>query len=137
MTIKANDPSLRSWIEISRNSDFPIQNLPFGIFRAQGREPRVGVAIGDQVLDLAALNELGFLSSFKLGQNIFQNQYLNDLIALGKPVTNALRQRVSDLLNADSSELRDKKDAHSKVLHSMSAVEMLMPVKVGDYTDFY
>lgn len=137
MTIKANSPSLRSWIEVSKNSDFPIQNLPFGIFRAGGLEPRVGIAIGDTVLDLAALNDLGYFSSFAFQPDTLRNQYLNDLIALGKPVTNALRQRISDLLNADNSELRDKKDDHQKALHPMNKVQMLMPVKVGDYTDFY
>jgi fumarylacetoacetase len=137
MTIKANDPSLRSWIEVSRDSDFPIQNLPFGIFRAGGQEPRVGVAIGDMVLDLAALSDLGFLSSFGFKDNVLRNEFLNELIALGKPVTSTLRQRISDLLNATNSELRDKKEIHSKVLHPLNSVEMLMPVKVGDYTDFY
>lgn len=135
--IKANDPSLRSWISVNKNSDFPIQNLPFGIFKAGTQKPRVGVAIGDKVLDLAALNELGFLASLNIEATILENQYLNDLIALGKPVTNALRQRISDLLNTDNNELRDNSQAQEKVLHDMNRVEMLMPVKVGDYTDFY
>ena len=136
-TIKANDPSLRSWIAVEKNSDFPIQNLPFGIFKAGSQQPRVGVAIGNKVLDLAALNETGLLSSLKIEKHVLENQYLNDLIALGKPVTNALRQRISDLLNADNGELRDNKESHSKVLHDMDKAQMLMPVKVGDYTDFY
>lgn len=135
--IKANDPSLRSWVEVSKESDFPIQNLPFGIFRKDNPVPRAGVAIGDQVLDLAALHELGYLGSFGLDKSIFSNQYLNDLIALGKPVTNALRQRISDLLNADNGELRDSAEHRSKALHEMKSVEMLMPIRVGDYTDFY
>lgn len=137
MTIKANDPSLRSWVSVSPGSDFPIQNLPFGIFTSGTLGPRVGVAIGDQVLDLAALYDLGLLSSFDLSPSVLRNKYLNDLIALGKPVTNALRQRISDLLNADNGELRDNKDAQQKALLPMNKVQMLMPVQVGDYTDFY
>lgn len=135
--IKANDPSLRSWVEVSKTSDFPIQNLPYGIFRKGNSEPRVGVAIGDHVLDLAALHELGYLDSPGLSKTIFHNHYLNDLISLGKPVTNALRQRISDLLNADNSELRDNAGNRAKALHALKDVEMLMPVRVGDYTDFY
>ncbi|MGQ0826816.1 MAG: fumarylacetoacetase [Bacteroidota bacterium] len=135
--IKANDPSLKSWINIPANSDFPIQNLPFGIFKTQSSSPRIGIAIGEQVLDLAILNKLGFLDSLKIDNAIFTNQYLNDFIALGKQTTRALRDRVSHLLNATTPDLRDNKEARSKVLHYMQHVQMLMPVRVGDYTDFY
>src|SRR3954463_9193418 len=108
--IKANDPSLTSWIEVDKNSDFPIQNLPFGIFKTQSSSPRVGVAIGDQVLDLAILNHLGFLEDLKIDNSVFHNQFLNDFIALGKQTTRALRERISHLLNATNPELRDNKD---------------------------
>jgi fumarylacetoacetase len=135
--IKSNNPSLRSWIEVAPKSDFPIQNLPFGIFKTQSSSPRVGVAIGDQVLDLAILNKLGFLENLKIDNAIFTNQYLNDFIALGKQTTNALRERISHLLNENTPELRDNKEARAKVFHYQSNVQMQMPVKVGDYTDFY
>lgn len=135
--IKANDPTIKSWIEIPSNSDFPIQNLPFGIFKTQSSSSRVGVAIGDQVLDLATLNKLGFLDDFKIDDSVFTNQYLNDFIALGKPMCQSIRQRISNLLNNNNPELRDNKNACYKVLHFMSNVQMQMPVKVGDYTDFY
>jgi fumarylacetoacetase len=135
--IKANDPALRSWVNVDPSSDFPIQNLPFGIFSKGAQEPRAGIAIGDHVLDLAALNDLGLLDSLKIPQNVLTNQYLNDLIALGKPVTNALRERVSDLLNSGNSELRDNKQAQERSLVPMSSVQMLLPVQIGDYTDFY
>ncbi len=135
--IKANDPQLKSWIEVDSNCDFPIQNLPFGIFKTQSSSPRVGIAIGDQVLDLALLNKMGFLNNLKIDNSIFTNQYLNDFIALGKPTWRALRQRVSDLLNADNAELRDNKEAQQKVLQYISNVQLLMPIRVGDYTDFY
>ena len=135
--IKANDPQLKSWIEVDKNSDFPIQNLPFGIFKTQSSSPRVGIAIGDHVLDLAVLNKLGFLKNLNIDNSVFTNQYLNDFIALGKPTWRALRQRISDLLNADNAELRDNKEARDKVLQYISNVQMLIPVRVGDYTDFY
>jgi fumarylacetoacetase len=135
--IKANDPSLSSWIEVEKKSDFPIQNLPFGIFKTQSSSPRVGIAIGDQVLDLAILNHLGFLEDLKIDNSVFHNQYLNDLISLGKQTTRALRERISHLLNKNTADLRDNKDVQYKVLHYQSNVQMLLPVKIGDYTDFY
>ncbi|MES2140912.1 MAG: fumarylacetoacetase [Bacteroidota bacterium] len=135
--IKANDPSLESWIEVPSNSDFPIQNLPFGIFKTQSSNSRVGIAIGDQVLDLSVLNKLGFLDDFKIDDSVFTNQYLNDFIALGKPLCGSIRHRISNLLNINNPELRDDKNARYKVLNFMSNVQMQMPVKVGDYTDFY
>ncbi len=135
--IKANDPSLKSWIEVNPNCDFPIQNLPFGIFKTQSSSARVGVAIGDQVLDLAVLNKLGYFNNLKIGEAVFVNNFLNDLIALGKPTCSALRQRISDLLNETNAELRDNKEAREKALQYISNVQLLMPVKVGDYTDFY
>jgi len=135
--IKANDPSLKSWIEVQPNSDFPIQNLPFGIFKTQSSSPRVGIAIGDQVLDLAILNKLGFLDKLKIDNSIFTNQYLNDFIALGKSTTAAVRELISHLLNENTPDLRDNKEARAKVFQSISNVQMQLPVRVGDYTDFY
>src|SRR5688572_26709970 len=99
--IKANDPSLHSWITIQPNSDFPIQNLPFGIFQTGILEPRVGVAIGDYVLDLAALNQFGLFDSLPLhGMDVFHKPVLNDFIAMGRSVWRAVRERVSQLLRA-------------------------------------
>lgn len=132
-----NDPQLKSWIEVPTNSDFPIQNLPFGIFKTQSSSPRIGVAIGNDILDLAQLNKLGFFDKLNIDNAVFTNQYLNDFMALGKQTTRAVRERVSQLLNADNAELRDNKEACAKVFHYQSNVQMLMPVKVGDYTDFY
>ncbi len=134
---KANNPELKSWIEIPAGNDFPIQNLPFGIFKTQSSSPRVGVAIGENVIDLALLNKLGYFEKLKIDNAIFTNQYLNDFISLGKSTTNAVRERVSELLNIENTELQNNKEAKEKVLHSMRNVQMLMPVFVRDYTDFY
>jgi fumarylacetoacetase len=134
---KANDPTLKSWIEVPSNSDFPIQNLPFGIFKTQSSTPRVGVAIGDYVLDLLLLNKLGFLTDFKIDDSVFDTQYLNDFIGMGKPFCSLFRLRISNLLNENNPELRDNKDARARVLHYKNNVQMQLPVKIGDYTDFY
>ncbi len=137
MTIRANDPSLRSWIEVDRTSDFPIQNLPFGIFKTETLKPRTGVAIGDQVFDLAATSKLGYFNKLKFDTQVFSKPYLNDFIALGKPMWRAVRDRISQLLDEENPELRDDEAAVAKILLPQSEVEMLLPVKIGDYTDFY
>src|SRR5438309_1683251 len=114
--IKANNPHLKSWIAVDAKSDFPIQNLPFGIFSSKDSKTivnshRAGVAIGTYVVDLAELAEMGFLkkeiSEFKIDPSVFSKNFLNDFISLGRPVWRAIRERISDLLNADSAELRD------------------------------
>ena len=80
MTIKANDPHLKSWVEVPKDSDFPIQNLPFGIFKTRYLKPVAGVAIGNHVIDLVYLHEHGFFEKLELPQGIFNQKYLNDFI---------------------------------------------------------
>lgn len=135
--LPANNPRLKSWISIPENSDFPIQNLPFGIFKTKDLLPRVGVAIGEYVLDLAELKKTGVFNSLKFDTQVFAKPYLNDFISLGKKTTRAVRERISKLLEERNPELRDDTKTKTKVLHKIKDVQMLMPVKVGDYTDFY
>lgn len=135
--IQANDPSLESWVTIPKDSDFPIQNLPFGIFKSNGNSPRVGVAIGDQVLDLYTLHTLGYLENLPFTASDFENMYLNDMIKKGKKANRDLRNRLSKLLNKETKDLQDNEHHVNQVLIAQSDVEMLLPVKVGDYTDFY
>jgi fumarylacetoacetase len=135
--IKANDPHLKSWLEVKPKSDFPIQNLPFGIFKREGKLPRAGVAIGEYVVDLAEVALSGYLRELNVNLQIFENDHLNLVIAMGKEKCSMLRQIVSDLLNANNPELRDRPDIQKRVIHKMSDVKMCMPVKIGDYTDFY
>lgn len=137
MIITANDPSLKSWVEVRPGSDFPIQNLPFGIFQTADTQPRVGVAIGDYVLDLKMLAHEGFLDSLQIPESIFAQPYLNDLMAYGKEKTRALRNRLADLLSDENEDLRDEEDLLPDLLVPMKEAQMLMPVRVGDYTDFY
>lgn len=129
--------NLKSWIPVDKNSDFPIQNLPFGIFKTKELLPRVGVAIGEYVLDLAELKKLGVFNALKFDTNVFAKASLNNFISLGKKTTNAVHSRISKLLEEKNPELRDDEKAKVKALHKMSDIEMLLPVEIGDYTDFY
>ena len=135
--IKANDPSLKSWLEISRESDFPIQNLPFGIYSTKNKTKRVGVAIGNQILDLYQLLKLGYLDSLSFCEHCFSNEYLNRMMGHGKLEIRDLRNRISELLNVENPELSQNKEAVAKVLDLQIESEMHLPVKIGDYTDFY
>jgi len=135
--LKANDPALRSWIPVAKDSDFPIQNLPFGIFKTSQRGPRVGTAIGDLVLDLSAVAEFGYFDALNINKKVFSSDSLNDFIALGRPAWRAVRERISDLLNEKNQALQSQKDARRQCLFPQSEVTMLLPVRIGDYTDFY
>lgn len=134
---RANNPKLKSWVEVKPGSDFPIQNLPFGIFKTAGTEPRAGVAIGEYILDLAEIENAGLLSLLGDKKFIFSQSMLNLFISLGKPITNAVRERISDLLNAENGELRDNAELKAKALIKQSDAEMLEPVWILNYTDFY
>jgi fumarylacetoacetase len=132
------DPSLRSFVPVAPESHFPIQNLPYGVFRPQGGEPRIGVAIGEFVLDLSVLEASGMLADPALsGRRVFQQPALNGFLALGRPAWTAVRVTVSRLLRHDESRLRDDTRLRELALVSRDSVEMLLPVEIGDYTDFY
>jgi fumarylacetoacetase len=135
--IKANDPKLISWVEVPPGSDFPIQNLPFGIFKTKYLSAVAGVAIGNYVLDLVYLHENGFLNGLDLPPGIFNQKYLNDFIALGRLKTRLVRERISELLRADNERLKSNIAAREIALIPMSEVQMLMPVRIPNYTDFY
>jgi len=131
-----NDPKLRSFIEVSPTSDFPIQNLPYGVFSAKdGRAPRVGVAIGDYVLDLWALEQDGRLDVGELG--VFSASSLNPFMALGPKIWSHTRARISELLRHDHPELRDNEELRRNALVPMANVKLHMPIAVAGYTDFY
>ena len=134
--IKANNPKLQSWLDIPEGSDFPIQNIPFGIFKTKKQAPRGCTRIGDHVVDLAKMNDLGFFEGIDLPKNTLRNQYLNDFMALGKSTTRAVRDRISDLFNKRLRKWNAKEKA-DQFLHKVESVNMLLPVQVRDYTDFY
>lgn len=137
MNSKANDPKLRSWVAVAAGSDFPIQNLPFGIFRTAQRGPRVGVAIGDMILDLAAVSEFGYFDALRIDKKVFSQPVLNDFIALGKASCRLVRERISELLDEKNQALQGQESARRQCLVPMKDAQMLLPVHIGDYTDFY
>jgi len=135
--IVANNPALQSWINVPLNNDFPIQNIPFGIIKTGRARPRVATIIGDTVIDLAVLSELGYFKDLNIDTSVFYLPYLNEFMGLGKATTRAVRERISKIFQHDNPELRDNDDHKSQALHPAEDVQMLMPVEVGDYTDFY
>lgn len=137
MTIKANNPALSSWIDVEKNSDFPIQNLPFGIYSDSKVKHRACSAIGNYTIDLYELANRGYFSSLNIDKEIFNQAVLNDFIELGKTTTRALRDRLSDLLVNTNQELQKNKEAFDAIFKIQSSVKLLLPVKIGDYTDFY
>ncbi|MBF9140031.1 fumarylacetoacetase [Hymenobacter properus] len=141
MATSPNSPTLRSWIDIPLGSDFPIQNLPFGVFETDERGPRLAVAIGRYVLDLYAASQYGFFEDLnELGDaqpKVFRRRSLNAFLRLGRPAWRAVRQRVSELLRHDEPRLRDNEEAVRACLLRQSEVRMLRPTKPNNYTDFY
>ncbi|HMJ70755.1 MAG TPA: fumarylacetoacetase [Cyclobacteriaceae bacterium] len=132
-----NSPELKSWVDVPGGSDFPIQNLPFGIFKTRYLSPVAGVAIGDMVIDLVYLQENGFFEGLVLPQGVFNQDNLNGFLSLGRKKCGEVRQRLSELLRHDNPKLRDNKAAREIALISMNEVQMQMPVRVPNYTDFY
>ncbi|MBA2431816.1 MAG: fumarylacetoacetase [Chthoniobacterales bacterium] len=126
---------LRSFIEVAPDSHFPIQNLPYGVFRpASGGAARVGVAIGGQVLDLAVLEEQGH---FGEQERVFSDDSMNRFLSLGQLAWRETRATLQHLLNAESAELRDNSELRQRAFHRQADVQMLLPARIGDYTDFY
>ena len=125
----------QSFIVVAENSDFPLQNLPYGVFQPQGEHARVGVAIGTEVLDLAALEAAGLLPTG--AKNVFGQTSLNAFIALGRPVWQQVRARLQQLLSADCAELRDNAALRAQAFYPQASVSMLLPIEVPGYTDFY
>ena len=135
---ETHDPSRRSWLQSANHpdTDFPIQNLPLGIFR-EGGIARGGTAIGDRIFDLAAALDLGFLSGEAANAaRAAAGDTLNPLMALGSRPASALRARLSDLLRADGPERRRVESHANRLLVPMSSAEMLLPAKIGNFTDF-
>ncbi len=136
-----NDPELESFVEIHPESHFPIQNLPYGVARpldSPGGEPFICSRIGDYVVDLAELEAAGVFDGPELdGKRVFGQLTLNDFMSLGRAAWMEARSYLSTLLSADEPALRDNEGLRNRVLKPVSEVEMMMPVDIGDYTDFY
>ncbi|CAI5993118.1 unnamed protein product [Closterium sp. NIES-64] len=131
-------PPLASFVSVPPNCHFPIQNLPYGVFRpSPGGSARVGVAIGEQVLDLSVVADAGLLGEVVKDTACFHQASLNAFMALGRPVWQRTRTALQRLLSADEPVLRDNKPLRAKAFHPQARVSMEMPAVVGDYTDFY
>lgn len=123
---------MKTWLPVPADSDFSIYNLPFGVFDAGEGRPCAGIAIGDHIVNLAAAAESGLFGKRRFFKKLFEQPVLNDFIALGKPATNRVRRKVQEWLC-----LPESPDNAAAILVERRAVQMLLPIRVGDYTDFY
>jgi fumarylacetoacetase len=129
---------LKSFIEVAPDSHFPIQNLPFGVFKPAQGDVRVGVAIGEFVLDLSVLEELGHFQMPEFqDRRVFSEAALNVFLALGRPAWSKARETIQHLLAAGTATLRDDSTLRDRVFHPQKNVTMQLPARIGDYTDFY
>ena len=136
--IKANNPELISWIDVPEGNDFPIQNIPFGVVTLKNGKTRCATRIGNYVIDLYALAGFGYFDGTGIeDKTIFKQRTLNAFISLGKPVWRNVRDRISQLFEKNSAHIRENLEEKSSILHYIDDVKELMPVQVGDYTDFY
>lgn len=132
------DPGLGSWVPVPVESEFPIQNLPYGIYRRPGDRARAGVAIGNRILDLDVIADAGLFDKHAaLPWGVFAHSTLNQFMALGRPTWQAVRRRVSELLSFDNREIRDTWGLAEKALVPQPETEMLLPFAVADFIDFY
>ena len=128
----------QSFIQVDKDSHFPIQNLPYGAFVTEDGETHLCSAIGDYVIDLFLLDELGLFDGEVLnGQFAFQDSTLNYFMSLGKPAWTEARNTLTELLSVENPVLRDDDLLRARVFIPMEEVEMVLPVEIGDYTDFY
>ena len=119
------------------DSDFTIYNIPFGVFKIGDNDPRCCTAIGEFVVDLSVLAHHNYFKEIQLSESIFKNDSLNAFIRLGKETTNVVRERLIDLFSKDNAELQQNKGIHREIFFQREDVTMILPVSIGDYTDFY
>jgi len=137
MPITANNPSRKSWLDVNKDSDFPIQNIPFGVFLTKDDVVTIGTRIGDFAIDLGALQQLNYFEGIELTDDMFMQDTLNDFISDGKKTWRLVRNRIADIFDSNNSQLRDNEKHRETVIFNIEDVEMQLPVLIGDYTDFY
>ncbi|MDR9419799.1 fumarylacetoacetase [Gracilimonas sp.] len=129
---------LTSFIEVSKESDFPIQNLPYGAYRTESGDIHLCSAIGEYIIDLFVLDEVEFFGGPNLkGKGVFLDSSLNYFMSLGRPAWKEARETLQKLLEKSNPRLKDDEQLRQKVLKEQDSVEMVMPVQIGDFTDFY
>ena len=135
---ETHDPALRSWVESANDpaTDFPIQNLPFGVYRRRGtrERPRVGVAIGDRIVDVVACRRAAYLTA---AADPCESTTLNRLMAAGPEAWSTLRRELSLILRDGSYRAREMRESEETLFLPMADAELLVPAEIGDYTDFY
>lgn len=135
-----HDPQKKSFIPVDKNSDFSIQNLPFGVFSEDPHsEKHLCTRVGDTIIDLQALDQAGCFTYQDWGnKNLFKNNWLNPLMELGRTTAREIRNRLSDLCDSKHpASLINDSYAQYMAFYDASAVTMHLPVSIGDYTDFY
>jgi len=137
MPINANDPTKKTWINTLENTDFPIQNIPFGVFLTRDDIITIGTRIGDTAIDLGAMHQLGYFEGIPLTDDIFLQDTLNDFISDGKKTWRLVRNRISEVFDIKNKILQNNEDHKNIILFALGEIEMQLPVQIGDYTDFY
>ena len=137
MPLSANNPDRTSWLHVGKNSDFPIQNIPFGVFLTRDDIITIGTRIGDTAIDLGALHQLGYFEGIPLTDDIFLQDTLNDFIADGRKTWRLVRNRIAEIFDSKNTSLKNNTKHKEIVLFRLDEIEMQLPVQIGDYTDFY
>ena len=137
MPITANDINRKSWLEVPSDTDFPIQNIPFGVFLTRENIVTVGTRIGDFAIDLGALQQLNYFEGIELTDDMFMQDTLNDFISDGQKTWRLVRNRIAELFDVENPKLQENVKDRSIIIFKMDEVEMQLPVLIGDYTDFY
>jgi fumarylacetoacetase len=130
--------ALRSFIEVAPDSHFPLENLPFGVFKPLDDAARIGVALGEYVVDLAELQRAGLFNDLPPRTAAATTRgSLSEFLSLGRPEWSKVRTQLQELLAADTPTLRDDAGLRERVFHRQRDVTMQLPVRIGNYTDFY
>ena len=137
MAITANDINRKSWLEVPSDTDFPIQNIPFGVFLTRENIVTVGTRIGDFAIDLGALQQLNYFEGIELTDDMFMQDTLNDFISDGQKTWRLVRNRIAELFDVENLKLQENVKDRAIIIFKMDEVEMQLPVLIGDYTDFY
>ena len=137
MAITANDINRKSWLEVPSDTDFPIQNIPFGVFLTRENIVTVGTRIGDFAIDLGALQQLNYFEGIELTDDMFMQDTLNDFISDGQKTWRLVRNRIAEIFDVENPKLQENVKDRAIVIFKMDEVEMQLPVLIGDYTDFY
>src|SRR5690554_6303834 len=137
MAIIANDLQRKTCLEVKKSSDFPIQNIHFGVFTRPDKKTVIGTRIGDYAIDLATLQALDYFKDIALDKNIFTQDSLNNFISSGRSTWRKVRNRISDIFLNSNTELQNNINHRNKAVFAITEVEMQLPIVIGDYTDFY